>query len=101
MPMFPIKSSGQLADFINPVTPEMATEILAQANAVEDGTAYAAVYYWTSPAKTKRASMLIMITLELSDELFAYVRTDEYHPRKDGKADLIYKTDYIAKSYEI
>jgi hypothetical protein len=101
MPAFPIRSANQLSEFLNPVTPEMATEIIAQANAVEDGTAYAAVYYWTTPAKTKRHAMLIMVTLQIEDDLFAYVHTDEYHPRKDGKADLIYKTDYIAKSYEV
>ena len=101
MPAFPIRSANQLSEFINPVTPEMATEIIAQANAVEDGTAFAAVYYWTNAEKTKRASILIRVSLELADNLFAYVHTDEYHPRKDGKADLVYKTDYIAKSYEV
>lgn len=100
MPAFPIRSTNDLSDFINPVTPQMATEIIAQASAVEDGIAYAAVYYWTSPAKTKRASLLIRVSLELADNLFAYVHTNEYHPRKDGKADLVYKTDYIAKDYE-
>lgn len=101
MPAFPIQSANQLADFINPVTPEMAAEIVAQANSVEDGTAYAAVYYWTNAAKTKRHAMLIMLTLEIDEFMFAYVHTDEYHPRKQGKADLIYKTDYVAKSYEV
>lgn len=95
MPAFPIKSTAQLADFLIPVTPEMATEIIAQANAVEDGTAYAAVYYWTNASKSKRASMIIMVTLQMEDGLFAYVHTDEYHPRTQGKADLIYKTDTV------
>jgi hypothetical protein len=100
MPMFPIRSANQLAEFLNPVTPEMATEIIAQANANEDGTAYVGVYYWTgSPDKRKRASIMLLVTLEMEDDLFAYVRTDEYHPRRDGKADLIYKTDYFTPDF--
>lgn len=95
MPSFPISSTQQLADFLIPVTPEMATEIIAQASAVEDGTAYAAVYYYGGSDESKRIrrNILIMVTLEFASNCFAYVRTDEYHPRKQGKADLVYKTD--------
>lgn len=95
MPAFPIRSTDELANFLTPVTPEMATEIIAKADAANDGTAYAAIYYWNK-ARTKRESMLVMVTLEMGSDLFAYVRTGEYHPRKDGKADLIYKTEYVA-----
>ena len=98
MPSFPIRSAQQLADYLIPVTPEMATEIITQANVANDGTAYAAVYYITENRETrkrKRASILIMVTLEMTESTLAYVRTDEYHPRSQGKAELIYKTETV------
>jgi hypothetical protein len=96
MPAFPIRSTQQLAEFVIPVTSEMATEIIAKANEAEDGIVYAAVYYFTgTPEKKKRSSILLMINLEFADNCLAYVHMDEYHPRKDGKADLIYKTEHF------
>ena len=100
MTSFMIKSTAQLADFLIPVTPEMAAEIITQANATNDGIAYAAVYYITEnreTAKRRRASILIMVSLEMTEDYFACVRTGDYHPRINGKADLIYKTDHIIK----
>ena len=101
MPSFPIRSALQLADYLIPVTPEMATEIITQANIANDGTAYAAVYYTVENRETgkrKRASILIMVSLEMTEDCFACVRTGDYHPRTDGKADLIYKTDHVIKN---
>jgi hypothetical protein len=96
MPAFPIKSVNQLADYLYPVTPEIAAKIAEQANSVEDGICYAAVYYFTgTPENKKRASMLIVFYLETADDRYAYVITDEYHPRKNGKAELEFRTDYL------
>ena len=100
MPSFPIRSAQQLADFLIPVTPEMATEIIRQANTANDGIAYVAVYYTAENRETgkrKRASILVMVSLEMTEDCFACVRTGDYRPRINGKADLIYKTDHVIK----
>ena len=100
MPSFSIRSAQQLADYLIPVTPEMAAEIITQANAANDGIAYAAVYYTVENRETgkrKRASVLVMVSLELTEDCFACVRTGDYHPRTEGKADLVYKTDRVIK----
>jgi hypothetical protein len=94
MATMPLKSVNQIADFMIPVTPEMATEIAARANAANDGAASAAIYYYTG-TETNRRRSAIRLTLFLEMDvpgLFGMLYTAEYHPRKDGPADLIYKT---------
>jgi hypothetical protein len=94
MATFPVKSANQIADFMIPVTPEMAAEIAAKANAANDGTVSAAVYY-TGP-NGKRTAILLSLFLEFDvPDVFGFLYTDEYHPRKNGKADLTYQTDYV------
>lgn len=95
MPAFTIKDTNQLADWLIPVTPEMAAEIVATANKANDGNVHAVVYYYggASPEKRIRRNILINLTLEFDSGFLAYVVTGDYHPRKNGVADLIYKTD--------
>lgn len=94
MPAFPVKSAQQLADFLIPVTPEIATQIIEHAGKANDGMCFAAVYYFGgTSAKPKRRSIALEVSLDLSDnDLFAYVVTGDYHPRT-RKADITFKSD--------
>lgn len=92
MATFPIKSAADLADFIIPMTLEMATEIVEAATSRENGYSSAAIYY---DENGKRQSVLVTVSVDggqysdSSHYMFAYC--GEYHPRKDGIAEFIYK----------
>jgi hypothetical protein len=85
MAIFAFDSAFQLADFIIPMTIYMANEVVRAAQSRENGHSSAAIYY---DSKGKRQSVLVSVTIE-DGIMFAYV--DEYHPRKDGMAEFIYK----------
>jgi hypothetical protein len=90
---FPIKSASDLADFIIPVTEEMANEIVNAAISRENGYSSAAIYYTDDTGK--RQSILISVSVDggrySNGETYMFAYCGEYHPRKDGKAEFIYK----------
>jgi hypothetical protein len=96
MPSFTIKSSDRLAQNFHGMTDEMAGEMWAFARALESGTSYTALRYTVSRnGKTHKAATLIVLTIDGDDSEWARIITDEYHPRKQGKADLDFQTDYV------
>lgn len=91
---FYVEGAAQLADFVKPITTEIAENMIAALNASEpDGFAkgyalYAAVY-WTPEGSKKRGATAVWLFRDaLTDHI--YVGLDDYHPRKDGKAQKIY-----------
>jgi hypothetical protein len=95
MPSFSIRTVQDLSDFLNPVTPAMANEIIAEATANEDGETTAAIYF--TSVTGKRVSILLIVGLiNHDDDYLAQVWTGEYHPRKDGKASLIFNSSYVS-----
>jgi hypothetical protein len=91
MPSFAIDGYADLAEFLIPVTDDMARQIVTAALASETGYASAAVYYKTGNRDNPRsASIRIGVSTE---DGYMYVITGDYRPRKDGKADMVFKTD--------
>jgi hypothetical protein len=100
MPSFNIDGPKQLASFFHGMTVEQGIKLYEAADASEttERRATAALRFNTESAsgKTKRTAILIGVHVNDSDGT-AYVWTDEYHPRKDGKADMVFETDYVYK----
>lgn len=101
MPSFAAQTPGTISDFIIPVTPEMAQELWATAMSREDGESTLAVYYNVQNrdnGKVKRGSSLVRLVLD-DDAQMGYCWLSEYHPRKDGLADTVVKTDQTIMGY--
>ena len=93
MATLPITSAADLAAFIIPMTEAMATEIVDAATSRENGYSSAAIY-WTDN-DGKRQSILVSVSSDggrySNGETYMFAYVGEYHPRKDGKAEFIYK----------
>ena len=85
MATFPFKTAFDLADFVIPMTVGQANEVVRAAESRENGYSSAAIYY---ESRGKRQSILVSVTIQ-DGYMFGYV--GEYHPRKDGAAEFIYK----------
>ena len=93
MPSFTVKDSELLASFFHGMTDEMAGQIWR--NAKSTGQTYAALRYKISRnGKLRSAAMTLVLTIDKDDETYALVHTDEYHPRKNGKADMEFVLDW-------
>jgi hypothetical protein len=99
MPSFSIKDSQTIADFIIPMTKELADQLWTAAKASDDGNASMAVYYNLQNrdnGSVKRSSSLVIVAIS---DAMAMCYLTEYHPRTDGKADIIVKTDQTIMGY--
>ena len=93
MPSFAITSAEQLADFVIPLTQEMAVEVITYAQS-HDNACCAAVYYLSGNRdKPRRESLLVTVLLEADGKPFGFCYLTEYHPRSQGRAHLIYRTE--------
>lgn len=97
MPSYTVPNALKLASFFHGMTPDMATKLYELADERGPGAfASAALRFDTVSAsgKTKRTAMVIYLSINDSDGS-AVANTDEYHPRKNGPADMIFETDYV------
>lgn len=92
MASFFFDSSAKLAELVVPCDESNAEEIVSTALANADGWVSAAFYYKTKAGKP--ANCVLYITMN-DDQPGGFCNIMDYHPRKDGKAALIYKTDVI------
>lgn len=99
MPSFNVDGPSKLHTFFHGMTAEQAKELYEAADAngaTHRATAALRYDVQSASGNTKRVAMLVGIHVNDSDGS-AYVYTDEYHPRKDGKADMVFETDYVYK----
>lgn len=98
MPSFSTRDTELLEEYFHGMTGEMAGLIWQHAKVT--GQTYAALYYKVNRnGKVRPASMTIVLTVDkdtLNDpDTWARVVTGEYHPRKDGKADMVFHTEWV------
>lgn len=98
MPSFNVDGPDKLASFFHGMTDEQSKSLYDSADGSTDHRATAALRYdvENSNGKIKRVAVIVGIHVNDSDGS-AYVWTDEYHPRKDGPADMVFETDYVYK----
>lgn len=93
MPSFMVKNPLDISDFMIPVTPEQAVTMTDWVVKKEingelgSGRGYFAVWGPDMYGKTCVISLRISPT-HFEGKWWYHVVTDEYHPRKDGKADI-------------
>lgn len=85
MPSFPVHSASELAAIVVPLSEAGATEIFDALGTSE--SIYAAVYGKGSDGKDGKWSIAITHYSE-----FWLVQLEEYHPRKNGKAEIIVRS---------
>jgi hypothetical protein len=85
MATFPFDNAMRLADIVIPMSVGQANEVVRAAESRENGFSSAAIYY---DSKGKRLSILVTVSIE-DGHMYGYV--GEYHPRKDGVAEFVYK----------
>jgi anti-sigma-K factor RskA len=86
----------QLASFFHGLSEDDARTLWRAAVKAEHKSATAAVYFTvTRNAKNKRTSFVIQLTVDESDTNHGFAVTDDYRPRKDGKADFVIQSDYV------
>lgn len=93
MPSFYVTESKTIADFLNAVTEEAAQELwnLATVN----GKADLAAYYTRRTESGKEVKLAIRVYLRIESDGHAFVSTDDYRPRKDGKADITSMSGWV------
>lgn len=91
---FPFDSAAMLAEIVVPMTEAQAIEVLNAAFSRETGYSSCAIY-WTDDKTGKPIKTLVSVSIEggnMSDgSTYMYAFVGEYRPRKDGKAEFIYK----------
>lgn len=101
MPSFAITDAQALANFLYPVTEKMAEEVISLAGSRVSGEADMAVYYHahtSTPDKPRKLSVRVIVRmLEGNNNYLAHVWTDDYRPRKDGAADLVFQSKWQEK----
>jgi hypothetical protein len=96
MPAFTVKSTDRLAQYFHGMTDHMANQMWTMARSFDYRESRTALRYTIARnGKNHPASMLIVLCIDRDDDNTARIITDEYHPRRQGKADLDFRTDYI------
>jgi hypothetical protein len=95
MPSFMVDSATQLAEYVTPLTEADAVtmtdwcvkkEINGQPG---DGRGYFAIYGPDNDGKSGKWALYITPDF-LNGKWLYFVIMEEYHPRKDGKADIVF-----------
>jgi hypothetical protein len=91
MPSFTVKNSDQLSSYITPLSLEDAATLMTMAfdASATDGQVYAAVYGPGNDGKPTKSALYVKAEMTDVGWLYAVV-LEEYHPRKDGKAQIVF-----------
>jgi hypothetical protein len=98
MPSFTIKTSKTLADYVYPMTEDLATLLWKTCFERANMVASMAIRYTVENRETgKQHKSATRVTLCGDDDdqiVICYI--EEYHPRKDGKADIeVNRYEYV------